>query len=130
VGGATPARGGGSASGSTSARSSPALYWIYNGVHILAGARVDRAVPDVGLAVDHGGCITRCSAVLVARWLPAGGAMRWLVALPARLGVHRMVARLVPLGFAWLSLGYSQTDTWLANLRPIIGIYGSARCCS
>ncbi len=27
-------------------------------------------------------------------------------------------------GFAWQSLGYSQTDTWLARLAPIVGMYG------
>jgi len=35
----------------------------------------------------------------VARWLPRTGAVRWLAALPAELAAHRVVARLVPVGF-------------------------------
>ena len=27
-------------------------------------------------------------------------------------------------GFSWLSLGYSQTDTWLASFAPLVGVYG------
>ena len=30
-------------------------------------------------------------------------------------------------GFSWLSLGYSQTDTWLAGFAPVLGVYGLSR---
>src|SRR6185369_920199 len=61
---------------------------------------------------------------VVTRWLPAGGLIRWLVALPAAWTFIEWWRGWFLTGFAWLSLGYTQTDTWLASLAPIIGVYG------
>src|SRR5690606_15328887 len=60
----------------------------------------------------------------VARWLPSRGALRWLVALPAAWLVVEWWRGWFLTGFSWLSLGYSQTDTWLAGLAPVVGVYG------
>jgi len=59
-----------------------------------------------------------------ARWLPHTGAARWLVALPAAWLLVEWGRGWFLSGFSWLSLGYSQTDTWLAGLAPVTGVYG------
>jgi len=59
-----------------------------------------------------------------ARWLPRTGAVRWLVALPAAWLLVEWWRGWFLSGFSWLSLGYSQTDTWLAGLAPVTGVYG------
>ncbi|HEX4618233.1 MAG TPA: apolipoprotein N-acyltransferase [Steroidobacteraceae bacterium] len=59
-----------------------------------------------------------------ARWLPRTGAARSLVALPAAWLLVEWWRGWFISGFSWLSLGYSQTDTWLAGLAPIAGVYG------
>jgi apolipoprotein N-acyltransferase len=100
------------------------VYWIYTGVHIMAGVPAWIAL---FLMFGLAGIMAAYHALLgwvVARWLPAGGAMRWVVALPAAWVFIEWWRGWFLSGFAWLSLGYSQTDTWLANLAPIIGIYG------
>lgn len=67
---------------------------------------------------------------LGARWLPAGGAARWLVALPAGwLAVEWLRGWLLS-GFPWLSLGYSQTDSVLGALAPLGGVYGLSWVCA
>ena len=59
-----------------------------------------------------------------ARWLPRQGAARSLVALPAAWLLVEWWRGWFLSGFSWLSLGYSQTDTWLAGLAPVAGVYG------
>jgi apolipoprotein N-acyltransferase len=61
---------------------------------------------------------------LVARYLPARGAARWLVGLPAMWLLVEWFRSWFISGFGWLALGYSQTDTWLAGYAPVIGQFG------
>jgi len=58
------------------------------------------------------------------RWLPHAGWLRSLVALPAAWLLIEWWRGWFLSGFSWLSLGYSQTDTWLAGLAPVAGVYG------
>ena len=99
-------------------------YWIYTGVHIMAGVPAWIAL---FLMFGLSGIMAAYHALLgyvVTRWLPASGAIRWLVALPAAWTFIEWWRGWFLTGFAWLSLGYTQTDTWLAHLAPIIGVYG------
>ena len=59
-----------------------------------------------------------------ARWLPSAGALRWLVALPGAWLLIEWWRGWFLSGFSWLSLGYSQTDSVLAGLAPVAGVYG------
>ena len=60
----------------------------------------------------------------VGRWLPSSGALRSLVALPAAWLLVEWWRGWFLSGFSWLSLGYSQTDSPLAGLAPVAGVYG------
>jgi apolipoprotein N-acyltransferase len=98
--------------------------WLYTGLHTMGGAPAWIAVGLMlgltgAMAVYHGAL-----GYAVARWLPATGALRWLVAVPAAWVFIEWWRGWFLSGFMWLSLGYSQTDTWLARLAPIVGVYG------
>ena len=98
------------------------IYWIYTGVHTLAPAWI-----ALSLMMGLVSIMALYHALLgyaVARWLPPHGALRWLVGLPAAWAFIEWWRGWFLSGFAWLSLGYTQTDTWLAALAPVIGIYG------
>jgi apolipoprotein N-acyltransferase len=71
------------------------------------------------MALYHAALGYACS-----RWLPRSGALRSLVALPAAWLLVEWWRGWFLSGFPWLSLGYSQTDTWLAGLAPVAGVYG------
>src|SRR5439155_14743458 len=62
------------------------------------------------------------SAALRAGLAVAAGAA--LAALPASWLLIEWWRGWFLSGFAWLSLGYSQTDTWLAGFAPVVGVYG------
>jgi apolipoprotein N-acyltransferase len=97
--------------------------WLYTGLHVMGGAPAWMAFGlMLGLtsimALYHAGV-----GYIVARWLPHGP-LRWFVGMPAVWVFIEWWRGWFLSGFAWLSLGYSQTDTWLGNWAPIIGVYG------
>ncbi|MEP7244369.1 MAG: apolipoprotein N-acyltransferase [Gammaproteobacteria bacterium] len=99
-------------------------YWLYTGLHIMGGAPSWIAFGlMLGLAsimgLYHAGL-----GYAVTRWMPAGGALRWLVGLPAAWVFIEWWRGWFLSGFSWLSLGYSQTDTWLGSFAPVVGVYG------
>lgn len=62
---------------------------------------------------------------LSARLLPRQGAARFLLGLPALWIVTEWLRGWLLSGFPWLSIGYSQIDTWLAAYAPYAGSYGT-----
>jgi apolipoprotein N-acyltransferase len=70
------------------------------------------------------GAYTAAIGYVAARWLPASGATRWLVALPSLWALTEWMRGWFLSGFPWLALGYSQLATPLRGYAPVIGIYG------
>jgi len=99
-------------------------YWVYVSVHDLGKAPVWLTLfvmlGLIGIMALYNGAI----GYAVARWLPRSGAWRWLVGMPAVWLLIEWWRGWFLSGFSWLSLGYSQTDTWLARLAPVLGVYG------
>lgn len=98
-------------------------YWLYVSIHIFGGAPVWIAFLLMLGLVAIMGLYHAALGYAVARWLPARGAWRWLAGIPAAWLLIEWLRGWFLSGFAWLSLGYSQTDTWLAHLAPVGGVY-------
>jgi apolipoprotein N-acyltransferase len=99
-------------------------YWLYVSIHDLGKAPVWLTI---ALMLGLVGIMALYNALIgyvVARWLPRGGAWRWLIGMPAAWLLVEWWRGWFLSGFSWLSLGYSQTDTWLARFAPITGVYG------
>ncbi|MGH8200955.1 MAG: apolipoprotein N-acyltransferase [Steroidobacteraceae bacterium] len=99
-------------------------YWLYVSVHDLGKAPVWMTV---GIMLGLIGIMAVYNALIgyaVARWLPRSGAWRWLVSMPAVWLLIEWWRGWFLSGFSWLSLGYSQTDTWLGRFAPLLGVYG------
>jgi len=99
-------------------------YWLYTSIHGFGGAPVWLALVLMLGLVSIMGLYHAGLGYAAARWLPAAGAVRWLVALPAAWLLMEWWRGWFLSGFSWLSLGYSQTDTWLAGFAPLAGVYG------
>lgn len=99
-------------------------YWLYVSIHIFGEAPVYVAAVLMIALVSIMGLYHAALGYVVARWLPERGALRWLVIVPAAWLLMEWWRGWFLSGFSWLSLGYSQTDTWLAYLAPIAGVYG------
>jgi apolipoprotein N-acyltransferase len=99
-------------------------WWLYISIHDMAGAPILLAV---GLVLALVAIMAAYHALLgyLSVWaLPASGPWRWFVGLPAIWLLIEWWRGWFLSGFPWLSLGYSQTDTWLSGLAPVIGVYG------
>jgi apolipoprotein N-acyltransferase len=99
-------------------------YWLYVSIHIFGEAPVYVAAVLMVALVAIMGLYHAALGYVVARWLPETGAVRWLLAVPAAWLLMEWWRGWFLSGFSWLSLGYSQTDTWLSRLAPIAGVYG------
>ncbi len=98
-------------------------WWLYISIHIFGAAPVWIAFFLMLGLVALMGLYHAALGYCVARWLPARGAWRWLVGIPAAWLLIEWLRGWFLSGFSWLSLGYSQTDTWLAHLAPVGGVY-------
>jgi len=108
----------------TSATFAAGTYWLYISIHIFGAAPLYVAGFLMVALVAIMGLYHAALGYALARWLPSSGALRWLVTTPAAWLLVEWWRGWFLSGFSWLSLGYSQTDTWLARLAPITGVYG------
>jgi len=99
-------------------------YWLYISIHIFGAAPIWLALFIMAALVGIMGLYHAALGYAVARWLPKEGMLRWIVGMPAAWLLIEWWRGWFLSGFSWLSLGYSQTDTWLAHLAPIVGVYG------
>jgi apolipoprotein N-acyltransferase len=99
-------------------------YWLYISIHVFGQAPIWLAVVLMTALVAIMGVYHAALGYSVARWLPASGAVRWMIAIPAAWLLIEWLRGWFLSGFAWLSLGYTQTDTWLAWFAPVTGVYG------
>jgi apolipoprotein N-acyltransferase len=105
-------------------------WWTYISVHEFGQAPAALAgFLTLGLAAIMGGYYALLG-YLAGRWMPAEGALRWLVALPAAWTAIEWLRGWFLSGFPWLSLGYSQTDSVLGPLAPVVGVYGLGWVCA
>jgi apolipoprotein N-acyltransferase len=99
-------------------------YWLYHSVYEIGRAPLALTIFVIMTIAAVMGGYTAVVGYVLARWIRTQGALRWLVVLPAAIAVLEWFRGWFLSGFPWLALGYTQTDTPLAGLAPLAGIYG------
>src|SRR5258706_1672202 len=99
-------------------------WWLYTSIHDHAPAHVWLSLTLVIPVVAFMACYYGLLGWFTALFLPAAGSWRLYAGLPAAWLFTEWLRGWVLSGFPWLSLGYSQTDSWLAAYAPVLGVYG------
>ncbi len=98
-------------------------WWLYIAIRVFGQAPVWIALVVMGALVVIMAAYQAALGYAVVRWLPARSPLGWLLLVPAAWVLLEWWRGWFLSGFPWLSLGYSQTDTWLAGLAPVGGIH-------
>jgi len=61
---------------------------------------------------------------LLNRFFPKNNLLKLLFVIPAAWTLMEWLRGWLFTGFPWLSLGYSQIDSFLGNFAPLLGVYG------
>jgi apolipoprotein N-acyltransferase len=101
-------------------------YWLYISLRLIGGAPLVLALLLMAALVAIMGLYHFLLGWLVAKFFPQRGALRWMVGIPGAWLLIEWWRSWFLSGFGWLAVGYSQTDTWLGNLAPVVGQFGIA----
>jgi len=100
------------------------ISWVYISIHLFGNADAILSTTITGLLIIALSLFIACMSYLFARIPPKNTLVKCLVTFPFIWVLFEIVRTLLFTGFPWLLLGYSQIDTPLRGLAPIVSVYG------
>jgi apolipoprotein N-acyltransferase len=98
-------------------------WWLYISIRVIGQAPILIALLVMGALVLLMAAYQAGLGYVVVRWLQPRTVSGTLLKVPAAWVIVEWWRGWFVSGFPWLSLGYSQTDTWLAGLAPVGGVH-------
>ncbi len=103
-------------------------WWLYISIRIFGQAPLWVALIVMSALVLVMASYYAALGYAVLRWMPLGSALGLCLLVPCAWLLVEWLRGWFLSGFPWMSLGYSQTDTWLSGFAPLIGVYGLSGC--
>lgn len=100
-------------------------HWVFFSIYEFGGTSVFLAGGLTLGMVAILGLYPALVGWLWARLFPQASAVAGLIVLPALWVLSEWVRGWFLSGFGWLSLGYSQIDSWLVGYVPVAGVLGA-----
>lgn len=99
------------------------VYWVYISIHVYGHSPLPLAVGTMILFVLFLASFPALLGWLVTRCMQPLGPVRLVMVIPAGWVIMEWTRGWFLTGFPWLSLGYSQIDSLLANYAPLAGVF-------
>lgn len=100
------------------------VYWVYFSIHHFGHAPLWLAIIIMLGMVAILALYMALFAYLMNRFFKQNMAIRYLLALPSLWVGLEALRGVLFTGFPWLSLGFSQVDTWLSGWAAVVGVLG------
>ena len=100
------------------------ISWVYISMSVYGGFGKPLAFIITCLLVFLLSLFPACQIYILQRFFIENNNKKYLLAFPASWALTEYLRTVIGTGFPWLLLGYTQINTPLYTLAPIIGIYG------
>ncbi len=104
------------------------IHWIFISIHEYGGVAFELALFLSALLVVYLSLFPAVLGYLLARFAPGLSitsiTLKLVFIFPAAWALSEWLRGWLFTGFPWLSLGYSQIDSPLSAIAPILGVYG------
>lgn len=100
------------------------VYWIYISIYLYGNASLPLSLLVTFLFVTFLALYPALAAWLSVRFKTGNAGINYLLLFPAAWVSVEWLRGWLFTGFPWLNLGYSQIDSILSSVAPVVGVYG------
>ncbi|MEM6639573.1 MAG: apolipoprotein N-acyltransferase [Pseudomonadota bacterium] len=102
------------------------MYWVHISIHQFGGAPLAVALMLMVLLVLYMALYPAVFALVVSVFSTSNHLVRYVLVAPAAWVLLEWARGWLFTGFGWLAVGYSQTDSPLQHVMPVLGVYGAS----
>lgn len=101
------------------------VYWLHISINLFGGVSLFLALLATYMLVAFLALYPAVTGWLLRRYFSRAPIIALLLVAPALWILSEWLRSWLLTGFPWLNLGYSQIDTPLAGIAPVLGVYGT-----